>query len=648
MDLQEFLSRLENVKHCAGGYTAQCPNHDDKQNSLSITSKDGKILLNCFTGCETEDILTSMGLTYSDLHEGPKQHKDPEWRTGDKRPVIDVKTLHKKENGDIEYPYPDADGTVRLKKVRQAGKKDFIWKHRNSNGNGSSGAGENKARLYNLHEIARTKENDIIVLVEGEKDADSMTNLGFVATTAPNGAGTRWADHPEFVEPFKGRRVLILPDNDKPGRDYAENAAKAISQVAKVRIVDLKLAWPELPEKGDVSDFIEHFHPGEALKMITAQMNLAKNYTGKKKKKFLKMVDGNYYNTSHIPEIEWMIKDILPNKGLAQLSAKPKAGKTFFAYELALACVTGGTFLGSKVKQGTVIFLDLETPERGRQERLMKLSGGCIPKGIVFVPETEKICDGFLEQLDDALEKYPDTVLVIVDTIKQLRSQKNGTADQNLHDAEEIGALAKFVHDRDILMLCTNHLKKENTEDPFDSSLGSISINGALDTMLVLTQRQNEMGETTERMLHVKGREVEEEHYRMEFNDCRWSIKAKASEFSALENREEFFTNPIVKTVQMLLSESSEWKGKSFDLKAEIARKCSRPYAGSSQALTSELKALHSKFISYCGIDYEAIKHKKTSTIHHFYAIESKQELDEAQEQQAIQELISEDFEEIP
>lgn len=483
-----------------------------------------------------------------------------------------------------------------------------------------------------------------LYIAESIQDANALNNCGYPSIVLKDGDFDKADNWEKIAEVIRDREVILIQGNFRMSTKRSNRLTEILKSRNDVRIVRLFQNWPEMPENSGLLEFFEA--AGDNVQRFPDIVHTSEMIR-RGKKAFPKIVDSDFYNTTNIPKPEWMIKDILTDQGLAQISGKPKCGKTFFVYELALACVSGSNFLGSPVKQGTVIYFDLETPERGRQDRLRKLSDGKIPTGIKFITEAEKIKDGFLDQLDDALRQFPDTVLVIVDTIKQIRSQKAAAADQNLHDAEEIGALAKFVHDREILMLCTNHNKKANEEDPFDSSLGSISINGALDTMLVLTQRQNELGETTERMLHVKGREVEEEHYRMQFNDCRWSTVSRAAEFSALENRQDFFTNPIVKTVQVLLTKDSEWKGRGIDLKSEIAKVCKNPFNRSSQAITAELKRLRPKFISYCGIDYEPIKYKgNNSTIHRFFKLESQEELDEAQESQIIQEILSDGFEE--
>lgn len=54
----------------AGTWMAQCPAHDDRSASLSIKeANDGRVLLNCFAGCEVTAICDSLGLLLSDLFE---------------------------------------------------------------------------------------------------------------------------------------------------------------------------------------------------------------------------------------------------------------------------------------------------------------------------------------------------------------------------------------------------------------------------------------------------------------------------------------------------------------------------------------------------------------------------------------------------
>jgi len=64
------IDRLRNVRSSGGGWTAQCPGHDDRQNSLSIgEGDDGRVLLTCHAGCSTEAIVKALGLSLVALFE---------------------------------------------------------------------------------------------------------------------------------------------------------------------------------------------------------------------------------------------------------------------------------------------------------------------------------------------------------------------------------------------------------------------------------------------------------------------------------------------------------------------------------------------------------------------------------------------------
>ena len=65
--LDRVLDRLKQVKSKSDGYMAECPAHDDSNPSLSITSRAGRILINCFAGCETEAVVQALGMKMSDL-----------------------------------------------------------------------------------------------------------------------------------------------------------------------------------------------------------------------------------------------------------------------------------------------------------------------------------------------------------------------------------------------------------------------------------------------------------------------------------------------------------------------------------------------------------------------------------------------------
>ena len=89
-----------------------------------------------------------------------------------------------------------------------------------------------------------------VAIVEGEKDALTLDRLGIVAT-CNNGGAEKF--RPELAKWFASKKVAVFFDNDEPGRKHALRVAQTLKSVAaSVRIVEL----PDLPAKGDVTDFI--------------------------------------------------------------------------------------------------------------------------------------------------------------------------------------------------------------------------------------------------------------------------------------------------------------------------------------------------------------------------------------------------------
>lgn len=69
MSVQKLLNNLQKVKRTGDGkWLACCPAHQDRTASLAITDNgDGRILINCFAGCDTYSILRSVGLDWADV-----------------------------------------------------------------------------------------------------------------------------------------------------------------------------------------------------------------------------------------------------------------------------------------------------------------------------------------------------------------------------------------------------------------------------------------------------------------------------------------------------------------------------------------------------------------------------------------------------
>jgi putative DNA primase/helicase len=105
--------------------------------------------------------------------------------------------------------------------------------------------GDVRRVLYRLPEIMESGKRAVF-WVEGEKDADALRRLGFVATTCSGGVK---GFHHEMIECLRDRTVIILPDNDQAGVELAWVVKSNLARSIIVRV-------PVDSHKSDVSDWI--------------------------------------------------------------------------------------------------------------------------------------------------------------------------------------------------------------------------------------------------------------------------------------------------------------------------------------------------------------------------------------------------------
>lgn len=217
-----------------GGVRTHCPGpshgNGDRNPSLGITEKEGKVLVRCYGGCDQAAVVSAL----QDRDLWPRSEE------------------HERRNGHIRivatYDYRNADGSLAFQVVR-LDPKDFRQRRPKRGGGWEWKAGD-RGLVYRLPELLAASDDAIVFAGEGEKDIDRLTGLGLVATTSAGGAG-KWSDSNSRW--LAGRRVAILADNDEAGAKDAALKLASIGTVAKAALV----ALPGLPSKGDVSDWLD-------------------------------------------------------------------------------------------------------------------------------------------------------------------------------------------------------------------------------------------------------------------------------------------------------------------------------------------------------------------------------------------------------
>jgi putative DNA primase/helicase len=230
--LSRFLDKLEGVKKQGGGFIARCPAHDDRRQSLSVREGEKGIVFHCHAGCESFAVCAALGLKLSDLFAKPaSKHQFS-------RKIV------------ATYDYHDKGGKLIYQVVRFE-PKDFRQRRPDGAGGWIWNLEGVDRVLYRLPELLAADPRGTVFIVEGEKDVDRMRSLGLTATCNVGGAGKWRQGYAEFL---RGRKVVILPDNDDPGRKHADRVARSLVGVAaSLKILDL----PGIPLKGDGSDWLD-------------------------------------------------------------------------------------------------------------------------------------------------------------------------------------------------------------------------------------------------------------------------------------------------------------------------------------------------------------------------------------------------------
>src|SRR5215471_8124185 len=210
---REFIRHLKGVRKTAEGWIARCPAHEDEHPSLCIKNDPDKLVVYCQAGCSFESILAQV----------------PEARNA-RREVA-------------SYDYRDEFGNLLYQTVRLE-PKGFLQRKPSEAGDWQYKLNGVRRVLYRWPELRDAEPDRSIAITEGEKDADNLRALGIAATTNAGGAG-KWRR--EYSEALRGRTLVVLPDNDEPGRKHAHQVARSLHGIAaSVKIIEL----PGLPDKG--------------------------------------------------------------------------------------------------------------------------------------------------------------------------------------------------------------------------------------------------------------------------------------------------------------------------------------------------------------------------------------------------------------
>jgi len=277
----------------------------------------------------------------------------------------------KGQNTSAFYDYADENGEVRYR-VERTLEKEFRQHGPDGKGGFHSAPGcmKNVERIpYRLPELLAADPDKFILIVEGEKHCDELAGLGFVATTNAGGA-SKWGDG-WGKRYFAGRSVIILPDNDEPGRTHGAKIAADLKGHAAA-IVTLEL--PGLPPKGDVIDWLAA--GGTASALVELAGNCLALGSGDDIRRSL--INPASWDGKEPPDREWAWEEMLPMHQTTLLTGAGSAGKSLLGQQLATCAAVGLPILGLSTAKAVAIYVTCEddADELHRRQRTISEAAG--------------------------------------------------------------------------------------------------------------------------------------------------------------------------------------------------------------------------------------------------------------------------------
>jgi hypothetical protein len=369
MTIDQILGRLDRVRKSGGGWTARCPNHEDKKNSLSIKEEAGKVLLHCFAGCTFEQIMAAMGNTNGQPHAKSSDTRPKftyteaevtklsealidEWETGG--PVADFlrsRGISRDAGlafrlGTTQRTFPEAGSSPALViplyhghqlvgvKYRATRQKDHLAE-----------TASNMSGLYGRPDPT-AKE---ISLFEGPLDVALAMSHGF------NAVGIQAADTVPTKEDLKllGRypSVFLIGDNDTAGRPAMDRWQLALNAESPEAGIRVKLGYKDIGDLYTVN-------PARFRTTLTTILRHAR--ASREYFDWPDLLDEDEILGLQPPE-PYVVENLIPAGAISMMFGEEKSGKSLLSRYIG-KCVANGIPVFGKyaTRQRPVLAFDLE------------------------------------------------------------------------------------------------------------------------------------------------------------------------------------------------------------------------------------------------------------------------------------------------
>jgi len=420
-----------------GAWYSRCPAHDDHGPSLSVRGIEGQALMYCHAGCATDDVLAALSLGMSDLYDEPRG------------------ATYSYTGGRVVHRSPD-------KRFHQSGN--------------TKGAVE----LYHLPRVrAAVAAGQPIYVVEGEKDVHALESLGAVATTSPMGASNWTKVDPT---PLAGAQVVIVADNDEPGRKYAAAARATLLELGCTVDVVHALVGKDAADHVAAGHGLSDFTPVADLPDVEQSLPVRRLVVTPASQVKLKRV-------------RWLMTRWLVLSGLNLLAGREGLGKSTLAVHIGAQLTTGALEGELRGTPANVLYVATEDDPGYTIAPRFKAAGADMERVFFLSVHTNTTEDANvvlpmdMDALEDVIREQQIKMVVLDAATSVMDSRLDGHDDRKVRQFLEPIAQSAARRDYAVIGIC--HFGKRDGADTGKLILGSVAWSQVARSVLAVAQNED-------------------------------------------------------------------------------------------------------------------------------------------------------------
>ena len=284
----------------------------------------------------------------------------------------------------------------------------------------------------------------------------------------------------------------------------------------------------------------------------------------------------------------FVVDGLIPT-GLTLFCGSQKIGKSWLMLKLCLCVSQGIPLWDMPTQEGDVLYLCLEDTFCRIQDRLFRLTDEASGR-LHFAVASDKLSDGLIVQLEDYLKEYPDSRLIVIDTLQKIRTASKDNAYAS--DYGDISLIKDFADRHSLAVIVVHHIRKQNDSDVFNKVSGTTGLTGSADATFVLEQ---ESRASNAAKLYVTGRDTPYQEFTLRFRDCSWELMERKEQ----EQIERESIPDILFRLVKFMQGREEWTGTATELLEQMGETGTPP-----NIMTKRLNEYRASFLSENNIRY--------------------------------------------